>query len=186
VAYPTSYQAVDERARLLIATGRISQADAALDAFHPSDPPVGTLALDAQKVLMTRAEIALARGDAETAARLSAQARQEISRSNARDYLKGLEARAALVEGQAELLRSRPSEALAPLQRAVELRQSIMAPNSPSLAEAKIALANCDLDLGESEKALALSVEAKKALSSHSQLSDQYAKSLQILEKRLR
>lgn len=186
VSYPTPYIVADDRARLLIATGRVNDADSALNAFHPSAPAPGAMALDALKVLASRAEIALARGDGESAARLSAQVVQEISGSAQRDYLKALEARAALVEGRADLLRLHPSEALPLLQRAVELRQSMLDPISPALAAAQIALAECYLKLGDSEKAIALSSAAKKALASHRKLGSQYLRPLQDLEKRLR
>jgi serine/threonine-protein kinase len=186
VNYPTPYITADERARLLIASGRVNEADSALNAFHPSAPAPGAMALDALKVLASRAEVALARGDGETAARLSAQVIQEISGSTQRDYLKALESRAALVEGRADLLRLHPSEALPLLQRAVELRQSMLDPISPSLAAAQVALAECYLDLGDSARSETLAAGASKAMASHRELSSQYLRPLQDLEKRLR
>ncbi|HKV79121.1 MAG TPA: protein kinase [Candidatus Sulfotelmatobacter sp.] len=186
VNYPTPYIAADERAHLLIATGRVNEADSALNAFHPSAPAPGAMALDALKVSASRAEIALARQDGETAARLSAQVVQEISGSTQRDYLKALEARASLVEGRSDLLRLRPSEALPLLERAVELRQSVFDPISPALAAAQIALAECYLDLGDSPRAETLAAASRKALAAHHELSDQYLRPLQHLEKRLR
>ena len=186
VNYPTTYIAADERASLLIATGRVSEADSALNAFHPSEPAPGAMALDALKVLASRAEIALARGDGETAAHLSGQVTQEIAGSAQRDYLKALEARAALVEGRADMLRLHPSEALPLLQQAVELRESMLDPISPALAAAQIALAECYFDLGDSARAKTLAAVAKKTLASHRELSIQYLRLLQDLEKQLR
>ena len=186
VNYPTPYIAADERTHLLIATGRVNDADAALNAFHPSMPAPGAMALDALRVSASRAEIALARRDGDTAAQLSAQVVREISSSAQRDYLKALEARVALVEGRSDLLRLRPSEALPLLQRAVELRESMFDPISPALAAAQVALAECYLDLGESSRAEALATAARKALAAHRELSDQYLRPLKDLEKRLR
>jgi len=137
-------------------------------------------------VLASRAEVALARGDGETAARLSAQVIQEISGSTQRDYLKALESRSALAEGRADLLRLHPSEALPLLQRAVELRESMLDPISPALAAAQVALAECYLDLGDSARAETLAVGASKAMASHRELSSQYLRPLQDLERRLR
>jgi eukaryotic-like serine/threonine-protein kinase len=183
---PTSYMAVDERARLMIATDQANEAETALSVFHPVVPPPGALALDSLRLEVLRAEIALARGDAETARKLSAQAIQQLSASAARDYLKALEVRASLVQGRADLLHRRPSEALPLLQRAVELRQSTADPLSPVLALAQIGLAECYLDLGDPEKATVLLSAAKKVMASHRELSSQYLRPLQDLEQRLR
>jgi len=184
--YPTPYMAADERARLLIATGRSGEADAALDAFHPPPPVQGTLELDSLRVQVSRAENAFARGDAENARRLAAQVLEELSNSAARDYLKWLEARAALVQGLANLQLGHPSDALPLLQRAVALRQSMLDATSPLLALARIGLANCYLDLGESDKAQALSDAAAKAMASHHEVGNQYLKPLKDLQARLR
>jgi len=184
--YPTPYMAADERARLLIAAGRSGEADMALDAFHPPPTVPGTLELDSLRVQVSRAENAFARGDAENASRLAAQVLEELSNSAARDYLKWLEARAALVQGWAILQLGRPSDALPLLERAVELRQSTLDSTSPVLALVRIALANCYLDLGESDKAKALSDAAAKAIATHHEVGNQYLKPLKDLQARLR
>ena len=186
VNFPPTYTAVDDRARLLIAADRANEANAALDAFHPSAPAEGALSLDAMKLLALRAEIALARGDAETAAQLAGQVNRELSASTARDYLKWLEARVALVEGRANLRMGRPSEALPLLQRAVTLREVILDPVSPALADARIALAECYLDLGQPDRAARLAADARRTLASHRELGSQYTRALQELQQRLR
>jgi hypothetical protein len=169
-----------------MASGRVREADAALDAFRPVVPEPGAISLDAMKVMTWRAETALTRHDVEVAVELAAQVRQELSASTARDYLKGLEAHATLIAGRANLLLSRPSEALPLLQRTIELRESILDPTSPALAEAQVALANCYLDLGDSGRANALAARTGKIISSHHQLSGQYTGPQQRLELRLR
>jgi len=184
--YPTPYMAAEERARLLIATGRSGEADRALDAFHPPPTVPGTLELDSLRVQVSRAENAFARGDAENARRLAAQILEELSNSAARDYLKWLEARAGLVQGWAILQLGHPSDALPLLERAVELRQSTLDSTSPVLALVRIALANCYLDLGESDKAKALSDAATKAIATHREVGNQYLKPLKDLQARLR
>jgi serine/threonine-protein kinase len=185
VNYPVGYPNADGRARLLMATGRANEAEPALERFHPSTPPAGALALDALKLQTSRAEVALARGDAETAKRLAGQVIQEFSASTGRDYVKASEARAALVQGRAELQLGRPSEALQPLQRAVELRQAVTDPVAPALAAAQVALAECYLDLGDLERAKVLAVGARKALAAHPEVGGQYLQPLQKLERRL-
>src|SRR3954453_10055201 len=87
VNYPTTYMAADERARLLIATGRAREADSALDAFHPPTAVPGAVEMDSLKVHLSRAENALARGENELAARLAHEVLLELSTTNARDYL---------------------------------------------------------------------------------------------------
>jgi len=186
VNYPTTYMAADERARLLIATGRAREADSALDAFHPPTAVPGAVEMDSLKVHLSRAENALARGENELAARLAHEVLLELSTTNARDYLKWLEARGALVEGRAKLQLGRPRDALPLLQRAVELRKSTVEAVSPVLAMAQIGLADCYLTLGDSTKAIDLVGAAKKALGSHPQLGREYLEPLQNVERRLR
>jgi tetratricopeptide (TPR) repeat protein len=186
VNYPTAYPAADARARLLIATGRAGEADSAVDAFHPAAPAPGALELDMLRVQVSKAENALARGDSETAAQLAAKVLQQLSASTARDYLKWLEARAALVQGWADLQLGHPSDALPLVQRAVELRQSTVDADSPVLALAQIGLADCYLDLGDPVKAIPLVTASKQALASHRELGSQYLQPLHSIEKRLR
>jgi serine/threonine protein kinase len=183
---PPTYLEAKVRAKLLIAAGRASDADAALDAFHPRAPEAGTLSLDALKLLISRAEVALARHDGQAAERLAAQVNGDLSGSTARAYSKALEASAALAQGQADLLLGHPSNALSPLQRAVDLRESFLDPASPALADARLALASCHLDLGHPRQAMSLLTQAKKALASHRELSHQYTLRLHELDKRFR
>ena len=185
VNYPTPYLAADERSRLLIVTGRSREADSALDAFHPTAAPAGALELDSLKLQVSRAENALARGEAENARRLAGQATEELSASTARDYLKWLEARAALVQGRADLQLAHPTDALQLLERAVELRQETVNVTSPALAIAQIALADCYLALGAPERAKMLAESATKAMAAHREIGRQYLQPLQELEKRL-
>jgi serine/threonine protein kinase/tetratricopeptide (TPR) repeat protein len=183
---PPSYLVVRDRTRLLIAAGRASEADAALDAFHPSAPEKGMLSVDTIRLLTARAEIALARHDGESAQRLAAQVDHDLSGSAMRTYLKALDASAALAQGRAELLLGHPSDALPLLQRAVDLRESFFDPGSPSLADARVALASCQLDLGHSRQAESLMIQVKKALASHRELGRQYTVPLHELEQRFR
>ena len=183
---PPTYVEAKDRARLLIAAGRANDADAALDAFHPPAPEAGTLSLDTLRLLTARAEVALARHDGQSAERLAAQVDRDLSGSTVRTYSKALEASAALAQGRADLLLSHPSDALPLLQRAVDLRESFLDPASPSLADARLALASCHLDLGHSRQAKSLLTRAKKALASHRELGRQYTLPLHELEQRFR
>jgi len=183
---PPTYMEVRDRARLLIAAGRASEADAALDAFHPPAAEAGTLSLDTLRLLTARAEVALVRQDGQSAQRLAAQVDRDLSGSTARTYSKALEASAALAQGRADALLGQPSNALPLLQRAVDLRESFLDPASPSLADARVALASCHLDLGNSRPAESLLNQAKKALASHRELGRQYTVPLHELDQRFR
>jgi tetratricopeptide (TPR) repeat protein len=143
------------------------------------------LSVDTIRLLTARAEIALARHDGESAQRLAAQVDHDLSGSTVRSYLKALEASAALAQGRADLLLGHPSDALPLLQRAVDLRESFFDPASPSLADARVALASCQLDLGYSRQASLLLTQAKKAFASHRELGRQYTVPLHELEQRL-
>jgi eukaryotic-like serine/threonine-protein kinase len=182
---PTFFVAVDNRARYLMITGRANEAESVADNFHPHAPAEGALPADALRLQTLQADLALDRGDADTAARLAAQVIQQVAASPAREYLKPLEARATLVQGRADLKLGRASEALPLLQRSVELRAAIVELISPGLAVGQIALAECYLDLGESARAIALADSASKALSAHPELGLQYLRPMQDLEKRL-
>jgi len=186
VNVPPTYLQAKDHARLLIAAGRASDADAALDAFHPQAPEAGTLSLDTIRLLTARAEVALARHDGDSAQRLAAQVDRDLSGSTARIYLKALDASAALAQGRANLLLGHPSDALPPLQRAVDLRETFLEPASPSLADARVALASCHLDLGHARQAKSLLIEAKKAFASHRELGRQYTQPLHELDQRFR
>ena len=183
---PASYVAVDARARLLIDTGRADKANLALDNFHPSPAAEGTFSLDALKLALSRAELALALHDSDTATHLAAQADQQLTSSAARGYLKGLEARAALIEGRAYLLRGRPADALPFFQRALDLRQNIMAPVSPAIGDVYVDIANCYFDLGDTARAIAPAANARKIFTSHRELGIQYTRPMRALDQKLR
>jgi hypothetical protein len=170
----------------LIAADKLSEAEAALNSFHPAVPSEGTLSQDALRTQVLRAEIALARHDGEAAADVAGQVTRQLSASPARVYLKWLEARSTLAEGRAELLLHRPSEALPLLERSVELREALMDANSPALADSRVALATCYLDLGDTESARTLATRAQKALAAHRELGKQHREPLRAIERRLR
>jgi serine/threonine protein kinase/tetratricopeptide (TPR) repeat protein len=184
VNIPPTYLGAKDRARLSIAAGRPDQADAALDAFHPPTPEAGTLSLDELRLLTSRAEVALARHDGEAAERLAAQVNRDLSGSAVRTYSKGLESSASLAQGRADLLLGHPLNALPLLQRTVDLRESFLDPVSPLLADSRVALASCQLELGNSRQAKSLLNQARKALAAHRELSQQYTLPLHELDKR--
>jgi len=185
VGAPQSYLGARDRAWLLADAGRSADAEAALKQFHPALLQGGATSLDSLRLGATEAETAFASGDAEAALRSAEQVNGVLSNSAGRAYMKGTEARATLIMGQAELLRGQPSTALPLLQKTVELRESILDPISPELASARVALASCYFDLGQPAQASALLAQARKALASHRELGHQYTRPLKELEGRM-
>jgi serine/threonine protein kinase len=182
---PGFFLAADNRARYLMITGQLNEAESALGRFHPSAPAEGALPVDALRLQTVKGDVALARNDAASAGRLAGQVIEELAGSPVRDYLKSLEARATLIQGRADLELGRASEALPILQRSLELREAVMDPISPSLAAGQVALAECYVDLGEPQRARALADSARKALRAHAELGLQYLRPIRDLEKRL-
>jgi len=182
---PESFIARDDQVQLLIVTGQAGQADALLDSFHPAPAVEGLPSVEGMRAAIAKAEVALARGDGASAVQLAGQVDQQLIFSDARPYLKSLESSAALIEGKAQLLRGHPREALPLLQQAVKLREDIMRPVSPVLADAQVTLANCYLDLRDSEHARENAILARKALAAHPQIGTQYTQPLHALENRL-
>jgi tetratricopeptide (TPR) repeat protein len=126
------------------------------------------------------------RGKADKAAEQAAAARLgEVTNQN-RMYLQAYESRALLIEGKARLLMGQASQALPLLEQAVELdRQLYDAKQSPRLADAEIALANCSLTLGQRDRARALLASAEAIEATHRELGVQYQEPLRRLRVRL-
>jgi eukaryotic-like serine/threonine-protein kinase len=183
---PASYIQIEDSARLAIAAGHPAEAAAAIETYRAGRTPSGVLSLDSLNIHVLKAEAALARGDAEAAIRLAAEARAELDATAARQWLKRTEARAALAEGRGDLMQHRAPGALPLLRRALDLRSEILDANSPELAEAQVALAACYLDLGERAQAAALRDHARAIHASHPQLARGYREPLEQLARRMR
>jgi len=65
------------------------------------------------------------------------------------------------------------------------LRAGFLDPISPALAEAYVALANCDAELGDFDRAKALAAQAGAILAAHKRLGGQYVAPLRDLTKKL-
>jgi serine/threonine-protein kinase len=183
---PPSYFAAENRTHLMLNTGRLAEAESTIAIFQLPPEEAEVPSMDALKVQLLRSEVALARNDGKAAAQLASPVNHELATNPVHDYLKGLEAQAALAEGRADLLSGRASDALPLLQHAVGLRESIMDPASPALADARVALADCYLSLGDAEHAKTLVATAKQSLDSHHELGSQYTQPLRVMEEKLR
>ncbi|MEI9972527.1 MAG: hypothetical protein WDO73_11005 [Ignavibacteriota bacterium] len=64
----------------------------------------------------------------------------------------------------------------------MDLRSEFLDPQSPTLAEALVALSHCQFQLGNRDKAGQLRHRAEVILSAHPRLGDQYRASLRRLD----
>ena len=93
--------------------------------------------------------------------------------------------RASLLEGKAKRLGGRTGDVLPLLARAVELSAELFDhEQSPKLADAQIALAECLLDLGQRDQAKALLAQANAIHASHKELGEHYRKPMRDLQAR--
>ena len=136
------------------------------------------------KILLAQA--LLAQRNVADARRIAAEALEAIPASPVRQYFQTLEAEAALRLGQAQQLAGEPNAARASLERAVSLRETNDDANqSPWLAEAQIALAECLIDLGQRDKARALARKAAAIEAAHMELGEQFKAPLRKVVARL-
>jgi hypothetical protein len=97
-----------------------------------------------------------------------------------------LEARAAVVAGNALRMNHHPDQALAPLQHGLDLDLQLYDPKlSPVLAQTQIALGHCYLDLGNVPEARRLFLQAKAIHAAHKQIAPRYTQALRELGARL-
>jgi serine/threonine-protein kinase len=169
--------------RLLIATGRATEAETVLRNFPAETNPNSPLSFRRLDFSLATGAVALAVGRYEDAIRSARELRTRLEASSQRLYFKRFEAPAALQEGKGLLLTHHPAEALPLLQRAVQLGSEVYDPHqSPALADSKIALAKCLLTLGRRDQTRALLAQAKAIHSTHKDLGEQFRRPLRELE----
>jgi eukaryotic-like serine/threonine-protein kinase len=175
------------RTKLLLLQGRSNEAAAVFAAFRTTvageSRPIFLAHLEQ---MVTRAEILLARGEVDGAVEQAAKVRTgELTNEN-RTYLKTYESRALLVEGRARLRLGQPSQAVSLLEQAVTLDEQLYdVKQSPVLADAQIALANCYLALRQPVQAQSLLARAEAIHATHRELGLQYKGPLRELRARL-
>ena len=182
-----NYLHLEDRVRLLLLEGHHDAAQAAIEGFEKRMPtsPAGP-SMESLNVTLLKAETALSRGNAAEAVGLGTQARQALSSALLAPFMAVTDARAALVLGRGEFTVHRSAEALPLLRQSVEIRTRLLDAKSPSLAEAQVALAMCEIDLGQRSEAAALFESAKAIHASHRELALEYKEPLRTLEQRLR
>ncbi len=102
-----------------------------------------------------------------------------------RNYIQDYEADALLALGESLRRGGKGQTAVALLRRALSLRLATDVPNSPWLAQIRVSLAQCLLDLNQNAEARKLYGEAAASLSHHADLGLQFRQPLHELAKRL-
>jgi serine/threonine-protein kinase len=135
---------------------------------------------------LARAELALARGDADAAIAPTARLATALAGHPQRAYMREDEWRVMLLYGKALARAARCTEAMVPLHRALTLATQLYDTNvSPSFADTQIAVANCELVLGHRTAARTLLDSARTIQATHPELGPQYREPLQSLNARL-
>ena len=177
-----------EQAQLQLALGNADAAEATLRTIAPTREaqlPAQTLHRDETQTQLVLARARLLQGRVGDAQRLAQQALDHLQASPLRERYPRLEAEAALRLGQARRLAGDPALARAELERALVLREANDARDSPWLAEARIALADCLIDLGERKAARAHLDQARSALAAHAELAAHFGLALRQAMQRL-
>jgi len=160
-----------EQARLLLARGASAAAEARLAAVTP--PPNAAqlpLRLDETRARLLLAQVRLLQQRPAEAQSLAQQALDHLRGSPLRDRHPRLEAEALLRLGQARQRGGDARAARPELEAALALRAAQESADSPWLAETRVALADCLLDLGDLRGARPLLAEAARAQRSHAEL----------------
>ena len=108
----------------------------------------------------------------------------EVQRSSVRNYFQTVEANAALALGEALRRSGDPKAARPYFERALKLREANDDAQSPWLAQTKIALAECLVDLGERDTARIFFNQASATQATHKELGEHFTKPLRELATR--
>jgi tetratricopeptide (TPR) repeat protein len=162
------------RVRLALAEDQIETARSLVDdLFVDPDETLG-ISFTATEQWLLAAEIDLASGNSASATELTRRVRGKIAASRLDEYLAFYAMRADLIEGRAKLQEHDADVALPLLQRTLSMREQLLAPASLRIAEAQIALAECDLALGRKAEARSLADAAMAKQAQHPQIGEQY------------
>ena len=170
------------RIRLALFEGNTQTAQTLLkELFVDRDESLG-ISLTLIELWLLTAEVDLAAGRSTPATELAQRVRDKIEASGHDAYHVFYTIRADLVEGEAALQAARPATALSLLQRTLAVREKLLAPSSPRIAEAQIVLAECYLALGQFKQAQSLAVAATAIHATHPALGEHYRRPLRQLQ----
>jgi tetratricopeptide (TPR) repeat protein len=183
----TANRYVIERAKLALVQGDAAAAQRALQSVAmPAHATQLLVRMDETSSNLALSHASWLQKDYAGAARLAQQALDHVSGSPARKHFARLEAEAALRLGLAQHYSGQPVVAQAALSQALALRRATEAPNSPWLAQAMIALADCLIDTGARDAARKLAGEARAVHAAYAELGTHFTAPLAALQARLR
>lgn len=172
---------IGTRIRLALAENQAEAAQSLVDEYFVDPDESMRISFTAIEQLLLNAEIELAVGHGADAAKLVQQVRGKIRKSGLDAYLEFYAMRADLIDGKAALVAGHPAEALPLLLRTLAVRERMLAPSSPRIAEAQIALAECHWAQGDFGQAQSLAVAATAIHARHQSLGEQYRRPLREL-----
>src|SRR5450432_2441838 len=176
---------ISARIRLALAREQYDRATGLLEKLSAAAPTADQLDLQEIYNNLLSAEVAFAAGRYAGAIGLAQKVRRKIQTSPAAAYYQTLVSRADFIEGYANLLNGESRSALPLLRQALTERQEHLSASSPEIAEAQIALAECDLSLGNLAAARELAAAAAVIDSAHKELGPQYREPLKKLQAKL-
>ena len=124
-------------------------------------------------------------GHAEKAAELASNGGNEARASELAPYLRSVISDSELLESLARLRGGDAASACPILTRALATRVDLYVPKSPKIAEAQLALAECEFALGHRSDAAGLVAAAAAIEAQHSAHSSHYQEPLRKLRARL-
>ena len=162
------------RIRVALDEKRANDARAILAAMPPVDAKSPKAIVSTIRRDLVQAEIDLAGGDLESAARRASAVSARARASDLATSLRSAIADAELLEGIART-RSEDARGACPiLADAVATRVDLYLPKSPKIAQSKLALAECERSRGRHREATDLIAQARAILARHSSLSARY------------
>ena len=174
------------RARVFLAADRVPEAVAALAKVRVTQSAHTSISTSALQVAIAEAAAALAEHRVTDAIHHAAQAQGMLVASPAGAFFPHESAEALVLAGKAALAAHDDRSAQPLLEQGVtQLTQLYDATASPELADADVALAQCQLDLGNRAIARSLLTKAAAIQHQHTELSPHFTKPLQTQLARL-
>jgi serine/threonine-protein kinase len=173
------------RVRLALSNGQASAAKSVLDDFFVDTEHFNGVSATEIDYWLLSGEVDLAAGETKATIEFAQRVRSALEHADLAKYMKSSLTRADFMEGVATLKEGRAEDALPLLQHAVETRLEILLPESPKIAEAQIALAECLATLGKPAEAKNQLAAAHAILAPQSELAPAYRLALQTAEARL-
>jgi len=181
VGQPAGERSALLRARAALDDGRPDDARTPLSEFvvgknNPAAAMVWTLKRD-----LLEADVELQSGHAEKAAELASSAGNQARANELAPYLRSVISDSELLEGLARQRGGDAASACPILTHALATRVDLYLPESPKIAEAQLALAECELALAHRSEAAGRVAAAAAIEAQHSSLSSRYLEPLRRL-----